>query len=134
MNGFTLELQDASETRRIPGVLSFVGEDASGSFGLQAGHARFMTLLSFGLARFREDADDWQYLAMPGALLLFAEQRLWLGTRRYLLDRDYGRISRLLNEQLLAEEEALRNTKDSLRRMEDALLRRLWQFGQRGAE
>ncbi len=52
---------------------SFIGEDASGSFGLQAGHARFMTILEFGLARFRTAEADWQYLALPGALLYFAQ-------------------------------------------------------------
>ena len=46
MNGFTLELHDANHAQRVDDVVSFVGEDASGSFGLQAGHARFMTMLS----------------------------------------------------------------------------------------
>lgn len=130
MSGFTLELHDASRAQVIADVHSFVGEDASGSFGLQAGHARFMTTLTFGLARFRLARADWQYLAMPAAVLYFADQRLWIGTRRYLLDNDYGRISRLLDEQLRAEEQALHGTKVSLRRMEEELLRRLWQLGQ----
>ena len=132
MNGFTLEVHDAAHMQRIPDVSSFVGEDATGSFGLKAGHARFMTTLGFGLARFRVLQGDWQYLAMPGAVLYFSAQRLWIGTRRFLLDTDYARISRLLREQLLAEEQALRDTKDSLRRMEEELLRRLWQLGQGG--
>jgi F-type H+-transporting ATPase subunit epsilon len=130
MSGFTLELQDTSHTQRIADVCSFVGEDASGSFGLQPGHARFMTTLVFGLARFRVQQGDWQYLAMPGAVLYFSAQRLWIGTRRYLLDSDYTRVSTLLREQLLAEEQTLHETKTSLRRMEEELLRRLWQLGQ----
>ncbi len=133
MSGFTLEIQDATQAQRIAGVHSFVGEDASGSFGLQAGHARFMTTLSFGLARFRTSDGDWQYLAMPGAVVYFVDQRLWIGTRHYLLDNDYARISRLLREQLRAEEQALHSTKESLRRMEEELLRRLWQLGQPGS-
>ena len=130
MKGFKMELHGAGQTRQISDVLSFIGEDASGSFGLQAGHARFMTLLEFGLARFRAAETDWQYLALPGALLYFSGNRLWIGTRRFLVDSDYSRISRLLQEQLRAEEQALSETKTSLRRMEEALFRRLWQLGQ----
>jgi F-type H+-transporting ATPase subunit epsilon len=130
MNSFTLELHDATQMQRIADVVSFVGEDASGSFGLQPGHARFMTVLTFGLARFRAAQGDWQYVAMPGAVLTFTAGLLWIGTRRFLLDSDYTRVSRLLQEQLLAEEQALLETKTSLRRMEEELLRRLWQLGQ----
>jgi F-type H+-transporting ATPase subunit epsilon len=126
MNGFQLEVCTVAQTLQVQGVISFIGEDASGSFGLQAGHARFMTLLEFGLARFRTAETDWQYLALPGALCYFVQGHLWIGARRFLLDSDYARISRLLQEQLQAEEQALAETKTSLRRMEEALLRRLW--------
>ena len=132
MSGFSLQIQDAVQTARFQGVRSFVGEDASGSFGLRAGHARFMTILTFGLARFRPREGAWQYLAMPGAVLYFNEQHLWIGTRRYLLDSDYERINGLLREQLLAEEQTLQATKLSLQRMEEELLHRLWQLGQQG--
>jgi F-type H+-transporting ATPase subunit epsilon len=128
MKIFELEVHGAGQSLQIPDVVSFIGEDASGSFGLQAGHARCMTLLEFGLARFRTARTDWQYLALPGALLNFSGNRLWISARRFLVDSDYSRISRLLQEQLRAEEQALSETKTSLRRMEEALLRRLWQL------
>lgn len=133
MNTFTLELHDSSKMQAFSDVYSFVGEDASGSFGLRAGHARFMTILTFGLARFRESKGDWQYVAMPGATLYFHANGLWIGTRRFVLDNDYARISRLLKEQLLSEEQALQQTRSSLRRMEEELLRKLWQLGPGGA-
>ena len=129
MNTFTLALHDSSQRLEFTNVYSFVGEDASGSFGLRAGHARFMTILSFGLARFRSPNDEWQFVAMPGATLYFHANRLWIGTRRFVLDHDYVRISRLLREQLLAEEQALKKTRSSLRQMEEELLRKLWQLG-----
>lgn len=128
MNSFELEVHATTQSLQRHGITSFIGEDASGSFGLQAGHARFMTVLEFGLARFKAADDDWQYLALPGGLLDFSPAGLWIGTRRFLLDRDYARISRLLQEQLRAEEQALHTTKTSLRRMEEELLRRLWQM------
>lgn len=128
MRTFVLHLQDATRHERIERVSSFVGEDDSGSFGLLAGHARFMTSLIFGLARFCIEGGAWQYLAVPGALLYFVDNELTISTRRYLRDADYERISTALSEQLLAEEENLRGMKEQLRRMEQEMLRRLWQM------
>ena len=129
MNTFSLHLLSATEQKEVHGVTSFVGEDASGSFGIQAGHARSMTSLVFGLARYRCGDEAWQYLALPGGLLYFVENHLSICTRHYLVDRDYSRISRLLQEQLLVEEQGLRETKRSLRRLEESVLRRLYEIG-----
>ena len=133
MKAFTLQLQDATRSEEIAGVTSFVGEDASGSFGILAGHARIMTSLIIGLARFRIGEDAWQYLALPGAVLYFHDKVLTLSTRHYLLDDDYMRISQALQQQLLGEEETLRTMKESLHRMEEAFLRRLWELSRKGA-
>ena len=131
MNAFTLLLQDATRSERIENVTSFVGEDGSGSFGIRASHARMVTVLVTGLARFRVATGSWQYLALPGAVLYFHDNVLTLSTRHYLRDADYGRISAALQERLLAEEEQLHSTRESLRRMEESLLRRLWEMGRR---
>ncbi len=133
MNSFTVHLQDATriETRR--NVCSFVGEDRSGSFGIQAGHGRLAAILVTGLARFRCAESDWQYLAMPGAVLYFRDNVLTLSTRHFLLDNDYLRISRALQQELLAEEEKLQATRESMRRMEEEVLKRLWSLGREGA-
>jgi len=130
---FELLLQDATHAQRIPGVTTFVGEDASGSFGILAGHARLMTSLSIGLARFRDADGAWHYLAQPGALLYFHDNQLTLSTRHFLLDDDYTAISAVLQQQLLAEEEELHYTKASLHRMEEEVLRRMWRLGRKEA-
>jgi len=125
MNQFALNLFDAGHEQRIAGVISFVGEDASGSFGIQANHARFMTTLVFGLARFRLEAEDWQYLALPGAVLYFNNNELTISTRHFLIDTDFERISTLLDQQLIAEEDNLQATRESLHKMEQAMLKRM---------
>jgi len=129
MKTFTLVLQDATHTQRIEQVASFAGEDDTGSFGILANHARMMTSLVFGLARFRVRENPWQYLALPGAALYFNDNELSISTRRYLLDTDYERISSGLQEQLLAEEQELQQLKKSLHRMEEEVLRRLCEMG-----
>lgn len=125
MSGITLHLQSAVRSERVDNVDSFVGTDASGSFGIQPGRARFMTVLDYGLSRFRTVGGAWHYLACPGAVLSLADDQLTVSTRRYLCDRDYERISVLLAGQLAQEEEALRSVKDNLQRLEQELFRRL---------
>lgn len=133
MKTFTLALHDATHFEEIREVASFVGEDASGSFGILAGQARMMTSLIIGLARFRIGESTWKYLALPGAVLYFHDNVLTLNTRRYLLDDDYMRISQALQEQLLAEEETLHTMKQSLHHMEEEVLKRLWELTRKGA-
>lgn len=132
MTTYTLIVQDPTRSEEFTGVTSFVGADASGSFGLLPGHARFVTVLGVGLARFRSDEEPWRYLALPGAVAYFDDDRLTLSTRRYLLGDDYTEISAALAEQLVVEEQELRAVKESLHRMEEQILTRLWNV-ERGA-
>lgn len=125
MKQFALNLFDATHEQRIAGVTSFIGEDASGSFGIQPNHARFMTTLVFGLARFRLATEDWRYLALPGAVVYFNNNELTVSTRHFLVDTDLERISALLEQQLIIEEENLHATRESLHRMEQAMLKRM---------
>jgi F-type H+-transporting ATPase subunit epsilon len=84
-----------------------------------------MTILVFGLARFRLGTEDWQYLALPGAVVYFNKNELTISTRHFLIDTDLERISTLLEQQLITEEENLRSTRESLHRMEQAMLKRM---------
>jgi len=129
MSTFQLTIRDATRTEHFDRVSSFVGEDASGSFGVQANHVRIMSSLVFGLARFKLADDQWQYLAMPGALLYFVNNEMMINTRRYLIDSDYQRISKALREQLLSEERTMKSMKDSLHHMEEEVLKRMWELG-----
>ena len=126
MNTFSLQLYDTEQQQRIDNVISFVGEDSNGSFGLQAHHARFMTILVFGLFRYRLQNEDWQYLALSGGVLYFNNNELSISTQHFLIDSDFERISGLLKQQLLAEEETLTATRSSLQKMEQSMLSRLW--------
>ena len=129
MTGFTLLLQDNTHAEKIAGVTMFVGEDNTGSFGILANHTRMMTVLVMGLSRFRVADQDWQYIATPGALVYFYNNQLVLSTRHFLIDDDYTRISSALEQQLLEEESQLQLQKKSLRRMEETVLKRLWEIG-----
>jgi F-type H+-transporting ATPase subunit epsilon len=126
-----MELASATRWTRIEDVSSFVGEDASGSFGILAGHAPLVACLSFGLARFRIGDGDWEYLALPGGVLHFRDGTLRILTRRYLRDSNYERISAGLRDQLAAEEVDLRTLRLSAQRLEEAMITRLWSLQRR---
>ena len=126
MSTFTLRLQDATHTEDFGDVASFVGADESGSFGILAGHARMMTALTLGLSRFRIGEQSWKYVATSSGLVYMNGDLLTLSARFYVVDEDYMRISRALADQLLVEEEKLAAIKESLHRMEQQVLERLW--------
>lgn len=126
MNTFVLHLQSGTQYERINDAVSFIAADDSGSFGILAGHARLMTALATGLARFRTADATWHYLALPGAVLYFVDNELYVNTRRYVHDPDYRRVSRAWREELLVEEDGLRAVTERLKRLEDEMLKRLW--------
>ena len=132
MNTFTLHLQSSTQYTLVEHTTSFVGADASGSFGILAGHTRMMTALSYGLARYQTQNGDWYYLAFPGGILYFLNNQLYLNSRRFLCDTDYERISAGLMQQLLTEEQELQTIKDSLNRLEQEMFRRLWEMKRSG--
>ena len=129
MNTFVLHLCGADRYERLDGVISFTGEDKSGSFGLLARHDRFMTALTFGLARLRLLDGRHEYLGLPGGLLYFVDNELRISTRRYLRDPDATRLAGVLGRELLAEEQELHETRQKLHRLETEMLRHLAQLG-----
>jgi len=130
MNTFIVHLLAADRTDIIENVASFTGEDRSGSFGLLARHDRFMTALTFGLARLALADGTREYLGFPGGLLYFVDNELRISTRRYLRDTDVARITQALTRELLEEERALEQTRRKLHRLETEMLRRLAELGQ----
>ena len=133
VTGFTVQLLGATQYEQLDDVVSFVGEDGSGSFGLMKGHARFVTTLVFGLARVRYAHGGWEYLALPGAVAYFERDNLRLSARRFLRSNDYTHISKVLREEFVQEERTLLEFRRSLAQMEQAMLVRLWRIG-RGEE
>jgi len=129
VNGFTVQLQSAVQCERLEGVVSFVGEDASGSFGLMKGHGRFVTTLRFGLAQLGYDDDRRDYLALPEAVASFDGDLLTISARRYLRGDDYTRISEVLRDEMVQEEQVLGEFKHSLEQMERAMMLKLWRIG-----
>ena len=128
MRTFSLHLQDSLTTHTVEDVVSFVGEDTTGSFGILAGHERMLTALVYGLARYRTRDGATHFLLLPGGLLYFLDNQLYLATRRLFMEDNLGLIVGEMEETLRREEEALSQLKDNLRRLEEEMLRRLWRI------
>ena len=129
MSAFTLRLLAADRVQTIDNVLSFSGEDKSGSFSILANHERFMTVLTFGLARVRLADGTQEYLGLPGGLLYFCDNVMSVSTRRYLRGADASRIAETLSHELLEEEQALEQVRRNIRRLEAQMLSHLTQLG-----
>jgi F-type H+-transporting ATPase subunit epsilon len=125
---FVLHLESAGRYERIDGVESFVGTDASGQFGLLAGHERFVTVLLPSLARFRLAGEPWQYLALAGGVAYFIADALHVSTLRYARDPDYRRMQAVLDEQLRSEQAALAELRTSVRRLDEEMRHRLYEL------
>ncbi|MEW6037297.1 MAG: hypothetical protein AB1648_03455 [Pseudomonadota bacterium] len=132
MRTFALSLRDAHRCQEIEGIETFAGADDTGSFAIRAGHAPLVAALGFGLARFKPEDGGWRYLAVPGAMLNFAHNRLELLTRRFYLYDDYRIAAAALREELEAEERTLAETRASIRALEQHMLKRLWQLRREG--
>lgn len=129
MNVFKLHLFATDRHELIEGVASFTGEDGSGGFGVQARHERFMTTLTFGLARLLLADGRREYLGLPGGLLYFVDNELRISTRRYLRGTDAAAIAGALARELLEEEQALEQTRRKLHRLEAEMVRHVAQLG-----
>ncbi|MGR9106733.1 MAG: F0F1 ATP synthase subunit epsilon [Gammaproteobacteria bacterium] len=108
--------------------MSFVGTDASGAFGLLAGHERMMTVLEFGLARFRIAEGAWHFLALPGGLLYFVDNSLFICAHSFVHSDDYASASAAVSGILLQEDQGLRGLKTSIGHMEKEMIRQLWEL------
>jgi F-type H+-transporting ATPase subunit epsilon len=125
MNTFTLILIDTAETARFENVRQLIAADAEGSFGVLAGHAHSVALLRHGLARFLDAGGSWRYLALPGGVLRFADNRLTITTVRYFLGDDPEAICAELEAALRQTDSEVHRSRAALSEIERSLVKRL---------
>lgn len=128
MNAFALDLLSPGACARFDDVVNFVGADASGQFGLRAHHERFITALAPGLARLQRADGSWRYLAQPGATLQFADNRLTVATRDYVLSADHRAVVDALEQRFAHEDATLAAARENLLQLEREMFLRLWEL------
>lgn len=91
----------------VPDAVSVRAEDATGGFGIQPGHADFLTLLAPSVLRWRADDGRWRFCALRGGVL-----RVSGGTKIAVACREAVRSDDLatLEARVRADAEAIRDT------------------------
>lgn len=128
MNTFKLHLQSSLRYEKIDNIISFTGKDASGSFSIMANAERFMTSLEFGLVQFRYEDLQTEYVALPGAILYFHDNELFINTWSYQRSKNYNSITKALNEEFNIHETTIQNIKETLNRLDEKVFKRLWEL------
>lgn len=131
MNVFELTLLDGQGGQSFTGVQHFIAADDNGSFGILAGHQHSLAVLRYGLARFCDQHGDWRYLALPGGVLRFADNRLTITTVRYFLGDDRHLICEQLADELARNDSEIHTARATLSEIERSLVRRLAQLSGR---
>jgi F-type H+-transporting ATPase subunit epsilon len=124
-NTFDMHLQSPSRYECISGLTSFVGLDASGSFGILAGHERMLTILSPGIMRLTCGQSATEYLGLSGGVLYFVRNQLFISTMKYLRGTDHSQLHNNLKEQIKIQECEVAQLAQAVRKMEESLLKRL---------
>jgi len=134
MNTFTLELSDSGQTQSFEHITQFIGADGSGFFGVLAGHAPFVAVLRYGLARFQDEDGTWHYMALPGGVLQFTNNRLMVTSVQCFLGDDRDILVEQLAAAMETENSDIHNARATLAQIEQSLMRRLMQLGKPGEE
>lgn len=133
MSNFSLLLQDAAQQWQSDNILSFIGRDTSGSFGIMARHATFVTCLEPGIARFRDGDGKWTYLAQPGSVLVFRENQLRLSTSQFILSEEHGLLVQKMETLWRSIYQNMNTSKRVTTQMDHALARKLADMNRTGA-
>lgn len=128
MKTFRLHLMSATRSEWIPDLIRFTGRDATGSFGIMANAFRRITVLSFGLAHFETAEGALEYLAMPGGLLYFVNNELRIATTHFVRGTGLEEVSEALDRQLRSEEEALQDIRQSLHRLDEEMMKKMYEM------
>lgn len=126
MKTFVLKIYSPFGYLSMNDVTSFVGIDASGSFGILANHERMMTVLEFGFVTVYRRDHGVQYVALPGGILYFQKNTLRLVTSRYFVSDNDKELNAQLSGQIAREETKVRDLKESVCKMEESMFKQLY--------
>ncbi|PHP66989.1 F0F1 ATP synthase subunit epsilon [Zhengella mangrovi] len=88
-------------------VVSFRAADASGDFGIQPGHADFLTVLGACVARWRDGRGTVSYCALRGGVLTVSEGRdIRVACREGVLGDDLASLEAVIAQERSDTEEA----------------------------
>ena len=103
-------------------------EDASGAFGIEPGHADFLTTLSICVVKWRNGGGE-HYLAARGGVLRVREGKVVeIATREAVVDDDLGHLRGEVLATMAEGIEAERSARSAVLSLEQAAIRQIYRY------
>ncbi|MGI4993005.1 hypothetical protein ACRXCV_10260 [Halobacteriovorax sp. GFR7] len=125
MKTFSIMILTPRERLKIDNVVCFTGHDESGSFNILANASRRMTILSFGLASFRDVKDQNEFLAIYEGVLYFKENELKIIAPFFYRSKVYDEIHQKVDEYFKLRESAIKEKKRNLNKLDQEILKQI---------
>ena len=110
-------------------VFSLRASDASGSFGIQAGHADFLTVIPASVVEWREHDGQWHYCAVRGGVLSVSDgRRILLACREGVLGSNLAELESDVRQAGTAGTEADRRARTEQTRLHAQAVRQLVRY------
>ena len=105
-------------------------EDPSGAFGIESGHADFLTTLSICVVRWRNGGGGGEhYIAVRGGVLRVREGKVVeIATREAVVDDDLGHLRNEVLAAMTANVEVERSARSGALRLEHAAIRQIYRY------
>lgn len=109
-------------------------EDRTGSFGIERGHADFLTVLAISVLIWRDAEGKERYVAVRGGVLRVSNGSLVeVATREAVMGDDLGQLRAEVLAQLAHNLEAERSARRGALNLERAAIRQLYRYLRPGA-
>lgn len=103
-------------------------EDPSGAFGIEPGHADFLTTLSICVVRWRNDSGE-HYVAVRGGVLRVREGKLvGIATREAVVNDDLAHLRSEVLAAMTANVEVERSARSGALSLEHAAIRQIYRY------
>jgi F-type H+-transporting ATPase subunit epsilon len=104
-------------------------EDASGSFGIEPGHADLLTSLSICVVRWRDRAGREGYVAVRGGILRVRDGKLVeIATREAVVGDDLAHLRAQVLSAMRSNLEAEQSARAGAFKLENALVRQIYRY------
>jgi F-type H+-transporting ATPase subunit epsilon len=115
-------------------VRSVQAEDASGRFGIEPGHERFLTTTVPSLVVYRPAGGGERYVAVDHGTLRVTPDHVQLATRQAVASDDLDELERVVAEHYERQRESHRSTGRSFAEIELSAWRKLMEYEDRHAK
>ncbi len=104
-------------------------EDPSGAFGIEPGHADFLTTLSICVVRWRKGDGVEHYIAVRGGVLRVRDGKLVeIATREAVVNDDLEHLRREILSAMEQNVEAERSARSGVIGLEQAAIRQIYRY------